>query len=55
MPAKLLQIKNGSVSIFPEFNAPVRPKMGDGVNFAKRWQPYIPDTFSMSTLPIHTP
>lgn len=48
-------IKNGTVSVFPAFDAPVAPRLGDGVNFAKRWQPRIPDTFSMSTVPIHTP
>eukprot|EP00775_Hariotina_reticulata_P002536 gene2536-2838_t len=51
----IAHIKNGKVSVFPEFNPPVCPKIGDGVNFAQRWQPRIPDTFSMSTVPIHTP
>jgi hypothetical protein len=47
-----LQIKNGKIQVMPLVGVPERPIVGDGVNFPARWQPRIPDSGSMSTIPL---
>ena len=50
-----LQIKNGVIQVMPMVGVPQRPIVGDGVNFPARWQPRIPDSGTMSTIPLPGP
>ncbi|WIA15836.1 hypothetical protein OEZ86_007375 [Tetradesmus obliquus] len=48
-------IKNGVIQVMPMVGVPQRPIVGDGVNFPARWQPRIPDSGTMSTIPLPGP
>lgn len=53
--ASVAHIKNGNNQVLADRGVPERPMVGDGKNFPERWQPRIPNTGSMMTIPVPGP
>eukprot|EP00878_Enallax_costatus_P002118 GHUV01002286.1.p1 GENE.GHUV01002286.1~~GHUV01002286.1.p1 ORF type:complete len:134 (+),score=31.36 GHUV01002286.1:270-671(+) len=53
--ASVAHIKNGKNQVWEHIGVPERPLVGDGKNFPARWQPRIPDSGSMTTIPMPGP